>query len=142
MEMRLLKAVSLLVDPDAKIIHVAEKCGFNHLGLFNTCFKRRFGASPSQWRKMVTQGSSQRAETGAIGFPLQSQGLGVPSEKTDPSRPGAVRTHPLERVGLSGLLRDIAALKNGVGAQALARKESNGSGYAAENRESRAGAES
>lgn len=51
MEMRLLKAVSLLVDPDAKIIYVAEKCGFNHLGLFNTCFKKRFGASPSQWRK-------------------------------------------------------------------------------------------
>jgi len=52
MEMRLLKAVSLLRDPDAKIINVAEECGFNHLGLFNTCFKRRFGASPGQYRKM------------------------------------------------------------------------------------------
>ena len=34
MEMRLLKAVSLLRDPDAKVINVAERCGFNHLGLF------------------------------------------------------------------------------------------------------------
>jgi AraC-like DNA-binding protein len=51
MEMRLLKAVSLLRDAGAKIINVAEQCGFNHLGLFNTCFKRRFGVSPGQWRK-------------------------------------------------------------------------------------------
>ena len=51
MEMRLLKAVSLLRDPEAKVIGVAEACGFNHLGLFNTCFKRRFGVSPGQWRK-------------------------------------------------------------------------------------------
>jgi AraC-like DNA-binding protein len=56
MEMRLLKAMSLLRDPDAKIINVAEECGFNHLGLFNTCFKRRFGASPGQWRKNSFQG--------------------------------------------------------------------------------------
>lgn len=51
MEMRLLKAVSLLRDASAKIINVAEQSGFNHLGLFNTCFKRRFGVSPGQWRK-------------------------------------------------------------------------------------------
>jgi AraC-like DNA-binding protein len=51
MEMRLLKAISLLRDPDIKIINVAEQCGFNHLGLFNTCFKRRFGTSPGQWHK-------------------------------------------------------------------------------------------
>lgn len=52
MEMRMVKAVSLLRDPDIKIINVAEGCGFNHLGLFNTCFKRRFLKSPSQWRKL------------------------------------------------------------------------------------------
>jgi AraC-like DNA-binding protein len=51
MEMRLLKAVSLLRDPETKIINVAEGAGFNHLGLFNTCFKRRFGKSPGEWRK-------------------------------------------------------------------------------------------
>ena len=51
MEIRLLKAISLLRDPEAKVINIAEDCGFNHLGLFNTCFKRRFGANPRQWRK-------------------------------------------------------------------------------------------
>lgn len=51
MEMRLLKSVTLLRNPDAKVIRVAEDCGFNQLGLFNTCFKRRFGVNPSQWRK-------------------------------------------------------------------------------------------
>ena len=32
MELRLLKALSLLRDPGVKIINVAEQCGFNHLG--------------------------------------------------------------------------------------------------------------
>jgi AraC-like DNA-binding protein len=50
MEMRLMKAVSLLRNRDAKVIHVAEECGFNHLGLFNSCFKHRFGTSPGRWR--------------------------------------------------------------------------------------------
>ncbi len=51
MELRLLTAVALLRDADAKVINVAEQCGFHNLGLFNTCFKRRFGVSPAQWRK-------------------------------------------------------------------------------------------
>jgi len=50
-EMRLLKAVSLLRDPAAKIIYVAQESGFNHLGLFHHCFKKRFGRSPGEWRK-------------------------------------------------------------------------------------------
>ena len=49
-EMRLLKAVSLLRNPTAKVSNVAEQCGFNHLGLFNTSFKRRFGVTPGKWR--------------------------------------------------------------------------------------------
>jgi len=61
MEMRLLKAISLLRDAHAKIINVAEQCGFNHLGLFNTCFKRRFGTSPGQWRKSTFQAESAPA---------------------------------------------------------------------------------
>ena len=51
MEIRLIRAVTLLRDPDAKINRVAEDCGFNQTGLFHTCFKRRFGVSPGQWRK-------------------------------------------------------------------------------------------
>jgi AraC-like DNA-binding protein len=64
MEMRLLKAISLLRDPNAKIINVAEQCGFNHLGLFNTCFKRRFGVSPGQWRKTSSHEKQPVAKAG------------------------------------------------------------------------------
>lgn len=62
MEMRLLKAVSLLRDPSAKVINVAEDCGFNHLGLFNTCFKKRFGSSPGQWRKANSKPDDQACD--------------------------------------------------------------------------------
>ncbi len=77
MEMRLLKAVSLLRDPDLKVINVAEQCGFNHLGLFNTCFKRRFGTSPGKWQKaQMKLGSPPSGKTaGAHSCPLQSKGI-------------------------------------------------------------------
>jgi AraC-like DNA-binding protein len=52
MEMRLLRSITLLRDPYPKVIRVAEDCGFNQLGLFNICFKRRFGTTPGQWRKL------------------------------------------------------------------------------------------
>ena len=58
MDMRMMKAVSLLRNPDAKVLNVAEQCGFHHPGLFNTCFKKRFGTSPSQWRKQNYQAES------------------------------------------------------------------------------------
>ena len=76
MEMRLLKAASLLRDPDIKVINVAEQCGFNHLGLFNTCFKRRFGNSPGQWRKTSAQaeGQSVRPANDRSVCPLRSNG--------------------------------------------------------------------
>jgi AraC-like DNA-binding protein len=61
MEMRLLKAVSLLRDVNAKVITVAAQCGFYHLGLFNTCFKKRFGATPGRWRKQTAHGKVQPA---------------------------------------------------------------------------------
>lgn len=58
MEMRLLKAVCLLRDPEAKVTRIAEACGFNHQGFFNICFKRRFGVSPGKYRKMNLAPSS------------------------------------------------------------------------------------
>ena len=77
MEMRLLKAASLLRDPDTKVINVAEQCGFNHLGLFNTCFKRRFGATPGQWRKISAQAEDQSVGpvNDSVVCPLRSKGL-------------------------------------------------------------------
>lgn len=78
MEIRLLKAVSLLRNPREKVINVAEQCGFNHLGLFNTCFKRRYGASPGQWRKMALapeHSSAARKPDGKSSCPLHANGL-------------------------------------------------------------------
>jgi AraC-like DNA-binding protein len=81
MEMRLLKAVSLLRDANAKIINVAEQCGFNHLGLFNTCFKRRFGVSPGQWRKSPVKTENPARPVGAEKLPPMPAVLGAVAGK-------------------------------------------------------------
>jgi AraC-like DNA-binding protein len=76
MELRLLKAVSLLRNPSAKVIAVAEQCGFNHLGLFHTCFRRRFGQSPGQWRKTDAANAVDSAlEAGVSPQPTYSASL-------------------------------------------------------------------
>lgn len=88
MELRLAKAVALLRDPDMKIIAVAEACGFNYLGLFNTCFKKRYGVTPSQCRKTLgeVEGNSEasRDHSQALRCPLRSMGLvcGRPNQQT------------------------------------------------------------
>jgi len=75
MEMRLLKAVALLRDPDIKVIDLAEQCGFNHLGFFGTCFKRRFGTSPSQYWKAAGQaGGTSIAALEGITAPGKTSG--------------------------------------------------------------------
>jgi AraC-like DNA-binding protein len=88
-ELRLLKAVTLLRDPDAKIINVANECGFNHLRLFNTCFKRRFGETPSRWRKLTAQGEDiplRRMDADGE-CPLRSTGLCPWVGEKDEGRP-------------------------------------------------------
>jgi AraC-like DNA-binding protein len=79
MEMRLLKAVTLLRDANTKVINVAEQCGYNHLGLFNTCFKRRFGMSPGRWRKQSALGKirSPTASRDDAMCPLQARRTGM-----------------------------------------------------------------
>lgn len=98
MELRLLKAASLLRDADAKIINVAEQCSFNHLGLFNTCFKRRFGMSPGEWRKQpIRQPTKVRdAQPGSADCRLRSSGL-CPwcAEGETASRPAAAAAEEL-----------------------------------------------
>jgi len=68
MELRLIRAASLLRNPKAKVSDIAECCGFNHLGHFHTCFKRRFGDSPARWRKRHA-GSETQSAASAAGFP-------------------------------------------------------------------------
>ena len=50
-EWRLQRARQLLTNSDAKIINVAYDSGYQHLGLFNVMFKKRFGMTPSKWRQ-------------------------------------------------------------------------------------------
>ena len=53
MELRLQKARAMLADPRFdrfKIGEIAFTCGFNEASYFNRCFRRRFGASPTQLR--------------------------------------------------------------------------------------------
>lgn len=50
-DLRFQKAQQVLADTDDKIIDVALDCGFQHVGLFTSMFKKRFRATPSQWRR-------------------------------------------------------------------------------------------
>ena len=74
MESRLMKAAACLRNPDAKIINVAEQCGFNHLGLFNSCFKKRFGACPGKWRKLKADQMASLTAGGNLAVPSDDPG--------------------------------------------------------------------
>jgi AraC-like DNA-binding protein len=53
LELRLQKAQAMLADPrhnGLKVSDIALACGFNEVSYFNRCFRRRFGASPTQCR--------------------------------------------------------------------------------------------
>jgi AraC-like DNA-binding protein len=53
MELRLQKARAMLSGPRhdrLKVSEIAYACGFNEVSYFNRCFRRRFGASPTQFR--------------------------------------------------------------------------------------------
>jgi len=109
MEMRLLKAVSLLRDANAKIINVAEQCGFNHLGLFNTCFKRRFGASPGQWRKTVLQTETVTPQKAApkVVCPLHSTGACPMGGQMPATSPAVMTTLSAKVPGGANILANI-----------------------------------
>jgi AraC-like DNA-binding protein len=50
-ELRLLRASHVLAHTDGTIAQASFESGFRSLSLFNALFKRRFGASPSEWRR-------------------------------------------------------------------------------------------
>jgi AraC-like DNA-binding protein len=53
LELRLQKARAMLADPRhdrVKVSDIALACGFNAVSHFNRCFRRRFGAPPTQFR--------------------------------------------------------------------------------------------
>jgi AraC-like DNA-binding protein len=54
-EMRLLNARQLLSNSEKKIAQIALDSGYRSSSLFNSLFKRRFGASPSSWREQAAR---------------------------------------------------------------------------------------
>jgi AraC-like DNA-binding protein len=50
-EYRLTMASRLLLSSDAAILNISEEVGFDNLSYFNRSFKRRFGQTPSAYRK-------------------------------------------------------------------------------------------
>jgi AraC-like DNA-binding protein len=54
LELRLQKARTMLASPrndKRKVGEIALACGFNEVSYFHRCFRRRFGASPAQFRE-------------------------------------------------------------------------------------------
>jgi AraC-like DNA-binding protein len=49
--LRLEKACQLLVETEEKIVSIAFESGYRHLGFFNAVFKKKFGVTPSEWRR-------------------------------------------------------------------------------------------
>ncbi len=125
MEMRLLKAVSLLVDPNAKIMYVAEKCGFNHLGLFNICFRKRFGASPDRWRKTVLQANGNSTEEAFAGHLFQKAGSPTAAVEADRTRQGDEAGCHQERMPRGGLADHVLAAKSAMNPQDLESAKTN-----------------
>lgn len=52
---RLDEARRLLGDPDAKIVAIAESCGFGTHRTLDRCFRRAEGVSPAAWRRAEQQ---------------------------------------------------------------------------------------
>lgn len=134
MEMRLLKAVSLLRDANAKIINVAEQCGFNHLGLFNTCFKRRFGASPGQWRKSVNQSGPMpvsKLEKNKSGNQPRTGGSPLPGGQTEGASPKAMSVFASKLPDGANILEELKRRDLIFGTRGLANAKGNSPGAGA-----------
>ncbi|MDP4644227.1 MAG: AraC family transcriptional regulator [Opitutales bacterium] len=52
LEIRLGHACRLLAESDTTISEICYACGFNNLSNFNRQFKKRYGRSPREWRKL------------------------------------------------------------------------------------------
>jgi len=129
MELRMLRAISLLRDANSKVYHVAEQCGFNHHGLFNTCFKRRFGTTPGRWRalglKSSTAAESGEHSEGLIQFDNSANSMVSKLGKTlKPSALESKNDPPLRNSKVSsGLERILATVLPSRSAPSLIRSE-------------------
>jgi AraC-like DNA-binding protein len=63
-ELGLNKARRLLEETESRIQQVALDCGYHSLSLFNLRFKRRFGLTPSAFRRRAQQSVQEAVELG------------------------------------------------------------------------------
>lgn len=72
-EIRMARARELLATSKSKVLEVALESGFKSLSLFNHMFTRRFGTSPSRWRRQQANLTSPREDHYGNGnlLPLQ-----------------------------------------------------------------------
>lgn len=70
-ELRMQRASRLLADPKDKISHIAFESGYRHIGLFNAMFKKRFGVTPSEWRRLCAGTANEPAGTKGQGPEIQ-----------------------------------------------------------------------
>jgi AraC-like DNA-binding protein len=68
-ELRLQRALQLLTNPKIKISNIAHESGYRHIGLFNSLFKKRYGLTPSEWRRKQLSGEpvASRQDPGSTG---------------------------------------------------------------------------
>ena len=55
----------MLANPSDKISYIAFESGYRHLGLFNAMFKKRFGVTPGEWRRLRVAGTNETADAGS-----------------------------------------------------------------------------
>ena len=60
-ELRLQRASRLLANPKDKISHIAFESGYRHISLFNAMFKKRFGLTPGEWRRLHVGAANESA---------------------------------------------------------------------------------
>ncbi len=110
-ELRMQRAQQLLGDANAKIINVAFESGYRHLGLFNSMFKKRFGVTPSEWRRQHQISSPRRfskrkmavaALLLAIHFLLPDAGLAQSTNSADHSVTNTGPQFKVEKYLVSG----------------------------------------
>ena len=57
-ELRLMKARQLLAESDLRVAQVANASGFREQGGFSMAFKKRFGVTPTEWRRHSRTGAN------------------------------------------------------------------------------------
>lgn len=123
-ELRLMRARDLLSQSNAKIVDIAFQSGYHHLGLFNSLFRRRFGLTPSAWRRQSqkpTRARDRKATSRsqssnlASGIVAIAMGVSLFAAQPETVRPSTVltSTNPFPAIAASAS-SSSASLTNGL----------------------------